>query len=67
MMLEGRVVIGTCGCWTIRAYHSEMVLRFSMCRLHVGLALDKLEEMLYLDKVGSVSASVEERSQLWLT
>jgi len=66
-VLEGRVVIGDCGCWIIRSYQSEMILRFSACGIHTGLALDGLEELLYLDKVGSVSASVEGEEQLWLT
>ncbi len=66
-MLEGRVVIGDCGCWIIRSYQSEMILRFSACGIHTGLALDNLEELLYLDKVGSVSAPDEDEGQLWLT
>jgi len=66
-MLEGRVVIGDCGCWIIRLYESEVILRFSACGKHTGLALDSLEELLYLDKVGSVSASGEGEGQLWLT
>jgi len=66
-VLEGRVVIGDCGCWRIWSYHRpEILLRFSACRLHVGLALDKAEKLLYLDKVGSVSGPEEEEEQLWL-
>ncbi len=66
-MVEGRVVIGDCGCWIIRAYKSSLILRTSVCGRHVGLALDKLEHMLYLDKVDSVSATGEGEGQLWLT
>ncbi len=66
-MLEGRVVIGDCGCWIIRSYNSEVILRFSACGKHTGLALDSLEELLYLDRVGSVSALDEDEGQLWLT
>ncbi len=60
------MVIGDCGCWVIRSYQG-LILRFQACSCHVELALDEMEKKLYLDKVGSVSASVEERSQLWLT
>ncbi len=65
-MLEGRVVIGDCGCWIIRSYNSEVILRFSACGKHTGLALDSMEELLYLDRVGSVSASVEVEEDPWL-
>jgi len=65
-VLEGRVVIGDCGCWRIKSY-SGLVLRFQACPRHVSLALDKMEEMLYLDKVSSVSAPDEDEEQLWLT
>ncbi len=65
-MLEGRVVIGDCGCWIIRSYGSGIVLRFSACGTHTGLALDSMEELLYIDKVHSVSAPVEVEEQLWL-
>jgi len=44
-----------------------LVLRFQACPRHVSLALDKMEEMLYLDKVSSVSAPDEDEEQLWLT
>ncbi len=65
-MLEGRVVIGDCGCWVIRRYVDNLVLRFKSCPEHVALALDKLEKMLYLDKVDSVSAPVEVEEAPWL-
>ncbi len=65
-MLEGRVVIGDCGCWTIRSY-TGLVLRTSVCGVHVGQTLDMLEQELYLDKVDSVSAPDEDEAQLWLT
>ncbi len=66
-MLEGRVVIGDCGCWIIHSYHGPNILRSGVCVKHVGLALDKLENMLYLDRVDSVSAPTETEAQLWLT
>ncbi len=66
-LLEGRVVIRDCGCWIIRAYGSELILRFQGCAAHCSAALDRIEKMLYLDKVGSVSAPEEEEDQLWLT
>jgi len=68
-VLEGRVVIGDCGCWIIRDYQvPSLILRTRTCPRHIGLALDRLEKKLYLDKVDSVSASVEvEENQLWLT
>ncbi len=68
-MLEGRVVIGDCGCWRIFSYGDPPItLRFQACPKHVGLALDRIEKLLYLDKVDSVSAPDEdEESQLWLT
>ncbi len=67
-MLEGRVVIADCGCWVIRAYGSDSVLRMHACSGHVGLTLDSLVRKLYLDKVLSVSATGEgEESQLFLT
>ena len=67
-MLEGRVVIGDCGCWVIRSYGiPSLVLRFRACPRHVHLALDRVENMLYLDKVSSVSATDEDEGQLWLT
>ncbi len=68
LVLEGRVVIGDCGCWKITGYGDPgIVLRTYVCNGHMGLALDKVENMSYLDKVGSVSASVEVEEQLWLT
>ncbi len=66
-MLEGRVNISSCGCWIIYSVRGESVLRFKACSKHTGQALDNMEKMLYLDKVGSVSASVEVEEQLWLT
>ncbi len=66
-MLEGRVVIGDCGCWVIRAYRTDQVLRMRACPKHVGMALDSAERLLYLDKVDSVSAPDEDEGQLWLT
>ena len=66
-MLEGRVVIGDCGCWIIRSYGAGIILRFSACGTHTGLALADMEELLYLDKVSSVSAPDEDEAQLWLT
>ncbi len=71
-MLEGRVVIGDCGCWKITGYGDPgIVLRTFVCVQHMGVALDKAEEMLYLDKVSSVSALKEKEkvreAQLWLT
>ncbi len=65
-MLEGKVVIGECGCWRIHSY-SGILLRFYACRLHVALGLDRAEKLLYLDKVNSVSAPDEDEGQLWLT
>ncbi len=71
-MLEGRVVIGDCGCWKISGYGVPgIVLRSSVCPKHMGVALDTLENMLYLDKASSVSALKEKEkvreNQLWLT
>ncbi len=66
-VLEGRVVISECGCWIIRAYSTGLILRHSVCAVHVGLALDRAEKELYLDKVDSVSAPTETEAQLWLT
>ncbi len=66
-MIEGRVVIGDCGCWRITSYQGAVILRSSVCAKHIGVALDILEDKLYLDKVGSVSAPEEEEDQLWLT
>jgi len=57
VILEGRVVIGDCGCWTIWSYGpTPVVLRCAPCALHVGVALDRVEKLLYVDKVVSVSA-----------
>ncbi len=64
-MLEGRVVIASCGCWTIRSY-AGLVLRTYVCGTCVHVALDKAERMLYLDKVDSVSAPDEDEGELWL-
>jgi len=66
-MLEGRVVIRDCGCWEIRSYGTDLLLRFHACAGCIGKGLDIAEELLYLDKVDSVSASVEVEEQLWLT
>ncbi len=67
-MLEGRVVIGECGCWIIRDYGSHgMILRSYLCPKHIRSGLDNVEKMLYLDRVGSVSAMDEDEGQLWLT
>ncbi len=66
-MLEGTVVIRDCGCWIIRSYGSNNILRFSACGGHIALTLDELLEFVYLDKVGSVSAPTETEAQLWLT
>ncbi len=67
-MLEGRVVIADCGCWQIWGYSKPpILLRFSACSECIALGLDRATEMLYLDKVDSVSASEEEEDQLWLT
>ncbi len=65
-MIEGRVVINDCGCWIIRDY-TGLILRHRSCQVHYGEALDKLEQLLYLDKVDSVSAPDEDEGQLWLT
>jgi len=62
------VVIGDCGCWIIRSYGMEnLVLRFKACSKHIALGVAGLAEMLYLDKVDSVSGLEEEEAQLWLT
>jgi len=66
-VLEGRVVIRDCGCWAIFRYGSNMLLRFSGCASCTEKGLDNIEKMLYLDKVGSVSALDEDEGQLWLT
>ncbi len=67
-MLEGRVVIGRCGCWIIREHHTDFILRCYTCPVHVKEGLDVVVQKLYLDKVDSVSATGEgEESQLWLT
>ncbi len=67
-MLEGRVVIRDCGCWTIFGYiNPELVLRTYVCTVHMRAALDRGEQELYLDKAGSVSALTETETQLWLT
>ena len=66
-MLDGRVVIHDCGCWRIRSYGSDLVLRSYRCRAHGEEVLDFLEHQLYLDKVVSVSAPDEDEEQLWLT
>jgi len=66
-VLEGRVVISDCGCWTIYRYFDSVVLRFHGCSSHIGAALDRMEKLLYLDKVGSVSDPEVEVEQLWLT
>ena len=67
-MLEGRVTIHGCGCWVIRSYgNPSLVLRTHVCGDCVIKVTDSLEHMLYLDKVGSVSAPVEVEEQLWLT
>jgi len=67
-VLEGRVVIGDCGCWIIRSYQSRVILRFCACGKHVGLALAGLESLLEVDRELSVSAlEAPEEEQLWLT
>ncbi len=67
-MLEGRIVIRTCGCWIIRSYHDpNVILRSFRCARHGEEVLDFLEYQLYLDKVDSVSAPTETEAQLWLT
>ncbi len=67
-MLEGRVVIFDCGCFRIVSYHDpELILSLHVCGECLGKALDFGERMLYLDKVGSVSASDGDGDQLWLT
>jgi len=61
------VVIRDCGCWEIRSYGSGLLLRFQACSGCIAKGLDIAEELLYLDKVGSVSASDGDGDQLWLT
>ncbi len=62
------MVIRDCGCWIIHSYDLSQVLRFHGCGTCVYKTLDKMEKMLYLDKVDSVSAPGEgEENQLWLT
>ncbi len=59
-MLEGRIVIRSCGCWTIFGYRDpNLVLRTYGCRVHVGEALDFVTRLEYLDKVDSVSGPGE--------
>ena len=61
-MLEG---FDPCGCWRDVEPVSGIVLAGRCCGDCLGRALDFLEELLYLDKVGSVSAP-EDGGQLWL-
>ncbi len=62
------MVIGDCGCWIIRSYaDARIILRFSACGVHTGVGLADMEELLYIDRVDSVSAPEEEEAQLWLT
>ncbi len=52
----------------IREYKNPgIILRSYRCSRHGEEVLDFLEYQLYLDKVDSVSASVEGEEQLWLT
>ena len=51
-MLEG---LGPCSCWT-RRDESGLILAGHSCNDCLGRGLDFLESLLYLDKVGSVSA-----------
>ncbi len=67
VVLEGRVVIHECGCWSIRRYQDDMLLRFQACSGCIEKGLDIAEKLLYLDKVDSVSGPVEVEEQLWLT
>ena len=62
LVLEG---LDRCGCW-VRRNDSGLIVAAHSCSDCVGRALDFLEDLLYLDKVGSVSAlgRVEEGSCL---
>jgi len=60
-------VLKDCGCWIIRRYSDDMVLRFHACGGCVEKGLDIAEKLLYLDKVDSVSVLGEGEEQLWLT
>jgi len=67
-VLEGRFVGKSCGCWVIRQYKDDMILRFHACGGCIEKGLDIAEKLLYLDKEISVSAPDEdEELQLWLT
>jgi len=67
-MLEGRVTIKDCGCWWIvESTDPTKIVRASSCSKCLLRALDFVEMKLYLDKVGSVSASDGDGDQLWLT
>ena len=52
--------MGRCGCWRQVDPASGMVLAGYACGDCLGRALDFLEDLLYLDKVGSVSALDED-------
>ncbi len=52
---------GPCGCWIKHSPEGEhLILAAYSCPDCVGRALAYLEDMLYVDKVGSVSASEAE-------
>ncbi len=50
--------MGKCSCWRQVDAAGRILAGYS-CPDCIGRALDFLEDLLYLDKVGSVSASVE--------
>ncbi len=47
-----------CACWSIKDQAGTVLAGFS-CPECISRALDYLEDLLYLDKVGSVSAPTE--------
>ena len=55
LVLEG---MGPCKCWT-RRDESGLILAGHSCSDCIARGLDFLESLLYIDKVSSVSASVE--------
>ncbi len=62
------MVLHDCGCWIIRSYGDpSIVLRFQACKGCIAKGLDRIEHLVYLDKVDSVSAPDEDEGQLWLT
>ena len=60
LVLEG---MGKCSCW-VRVDRAGLVLAGASCEDCLGRALDFLESLLYLDRVGSVSALTETETPL---